>query len=738
MMICHPGACAWPRHRRRPRHSQTIALAMTDSMAAAHCRFSVPAPPPRERRRPSVPRVRKGGARRAAAARPVAWVLAAAALVAALVAAPSAAADSEMMQRGREIESYLLGYPKRALGELAALAPRAETAPGADRRYPLGLYGQAMVATDRTADALQLADRLAKEGEARGDAATIAVALLLRSGVQQWAGDSKKSNALAIEAKDRAKPSDDLFVRHWAAMAAGVTARQRGETDDALASLEEARSLAEQAQSPYRRSWTFYQLSVLYRGLNQPDKALAESVAAFAQGSLAQSVFAMAKAKMAESAAYELLNKPKQELAALQEALAIARNAHSDAAESLALVNLADIYLRRRDFRTALDFSRRSIEIAREFGDTSLMATSKANMGFALLGLGRIEAGKRLADEALADYERTGAAAETSGLLREYGHYRKLNDELSLAGHDKAVLELQTRYESEKRKREIELLNRENRLNMAELENRRLQQNLWWLLAFASIVSFVIVALLYRKLKITNRLLGQKNRELRFQSSRDPLTALYNRRYFQDFIGESGNVTERRQADLHKPVQALLLIDIDHFKQINDRYGHAAGDAVLVSIARRLRETLRETDMIVRWGGEEFLVFVPVAPADRIEEIVLRTMAALSTEPITYQARTIRITASIGYTPLPLPPDGVQITWERAIALADMALYMAKMHGRNRAYGIRRLIRSDDAALQALDHDLEAAWRAGIVDMQVLQGASIVEPFAAPAVGITS
>jgi len=113
-------------------------------------------------------------------------------------------------------------------------------------------------------------------------------------------------------------------------------------------------------------------------------------------------------------------------------------------------------------------------------------------------------------------------------------------------------------------------------------------------------------------------------------------------------------------------------------------------------------------------------------------------MAALSTEPITYQARSIRITASIGYTPLPLPPDGVQITWERAITLVDLALYMAKMHGRNRAYGIRRLIRSDNAALQALDHDLEAAWRAGIVDLQVLQGATIVEDSLAPAMGIAS
>jgi predicted signal transduction protein with EAL and GGDEF domain len=144
---------------------------------------------------------------------------------------------------------------------------------------------------------------------------------------------------------------------------------------------------------------------------------------------------------------------------------------------------------------------------------------------------------------------------------------------------------------------------------------------------------------------------------------------------------------------------------------------------VLIAVARRLRETLRETDMIVRWGGEEFLVFVPVAPVDRLDEIVLRVMHAISSEPIQYMGHYMQVTVSIGYSPVLLPPDDVALGWERVIGLVDKALYMAKLHGRNRAYGVGGMLRSGDDALAAVDSDLEKAWHDGVVDMRVLVGA---------------
>src|SRR4029453_3695144 len=115
---------------------------------------------------------------------------------------------------------------------------------------------------------------------------------------------------------------------------------------------------------------------------------------------------------------------------------------------------------------------------------------------------------------------------------------QRVHDKIALAVREKDVLEMQSRFESEKRLREIELLNREKGLQTNELQNKQWQQRIWWLLASLFAVSFAVVAVLYRKLRTTNKLLGEKNSELSFQSSRDRLTALYNRRHFQNFIHE--------------------------------------------------------------------------------------------------------------------------------------------------------------------------------------------------------
>jgi diguanylate cyclase (GGDEF)-like protein len=680
------------------------------------------------------------------------WAIATLALCAALVALPcTATTDAELMARGREIEPYLDGYPKRALAELEVLAPQARAAGATTRHFIESMYGQAMVRANRTAEAQQLADRLENEGRARHDDSLVAMAWLIRGAVQSWNGEVSLASRLAEDARELLSPASDAYVRYWAALAAGTTARLMSRNDDAQKSLQDALALAVAAQSPYRRAEALYQQSVLDTQAKQWSKALEESLESFRQAKLANSAFSMSKAKNAESAALQYLARPKQELEAMQESLTIARSAKSDAAESMALINLADVYLRRNDYNEVLELSQRSLELANALGNTSTAATNKANIGFALLGLGRIESGKRLAEQAVEEYERAGAVAEIGELLVEYGQHladagdykgaialfdreRRLRDEIAAVQREKTERELR---ESEKRKREIELLNRERGLQTVELQNRQLQQRIWWLLAAVFAASFGVVAVLYRKLRTTNRLLASKNSELSFQSSRDPLTALYNRRHFQNFINEGRGETDRRTGAIDKPVQALLLIDLDHFKLINDQFGHAAGDAVLIAVARRLRDTLRETDMIVRWGGEEFLVYVPLAPADRLDEIVERIMHAVSGEPIQYMGHYIQVTVSIGYSPVLLPPDDVSLGWERVIGLVDKALYMAKLHGRNRAFGVGGMLRPGEDALTAVDTDLEQAWRDGVVDMRVLLGnpSSVGATLAAPPPG---
>jgi diguanylate cyclase (GGDEF)-like protein len=433
----------------------------------------------------------------------------------------------------------------------------------------------------------------------------------------------------------------------------------------------------------------------------------------------------MAKARMAESAALEIIRDPVAELAAMQDALAIARNAGSSVEECLALINLSDIHLRRRNFRAALDTSRQSLELANKLHDGSLIATSKANMGFALFGLGRMASGKRLAEEALAEYERTGASADIADLLGEYAQH------LADAGDYKGALALHGRQQkvfdkilSDARQRDLREMqskfDSERRIDRIELQNRESEQRYWWLFSIMSLGSLTVVALLYRRVRITNRLLGRRNEELGFHSIRDPLTSLYNRRHFQNFIGEKPADTDRRRGAIERPVQAILLIDLDHFKSINDRFGHASGDAVLIAVAQRLRDALRETDMIVRWGGEEFLVFVPAAPSGELAEIVQRVLRAISAAPISFQGTDLRVTVSVGYAPMLLPPDDIELGWERVLDLADWALYAAKRRGRNRACGIVSFRPADSNAPVTATGDLQRVWHGGVVEADEL------------------
>ena len=292
------------------------------------------------------------------------------------------------------------------------------------------------------------------------------------------------------------------------------------------------------------------------------------------------------------------------------------------------------------------------------------------------------------------------------------------------------MLELQEKYETDKKERQIELLSRENQLQTAELDNRALQQRLWWLLALVFALAAVVVGLLYRKVRHSYARLEEKNLELKAQSTLDPLTSLYNRRHFQDYMRTLAPVpSDRRGQRGDDVVGALFLLDVDHFKHINDSYGHAAGDAVLTAIADNLRIVLRETDMIVRWGGEEFLAFLPAVARDDLDDIARRILHGISAQRVSYQEQEIAVNVSVGFAPYPLAPGATPLPWERAVNLVDMALYLAKAHGRNRAYGVRGFALFERTSMEAIEQDLERAWRDGYVDLSVvLSGAPEAPP----------
>ena len=126
--------------------------------------------------------------------------------------------------------------------------------------------------------------------------------------------------------------------------------------------------------------------------------------------------------------------------------------------------------------------------------------------------------------------------------------------------------------------------------------------------------------------------------------------------------------------------------------------------------------------MIVRWGGEEFLAFLPAVPRNGLDEVARRILNGIAARSIDYQGSRIGVKVSLGFAPFPLVPLELPLPWERAVNLVDMALYLAKAHGRNRAYGVRGFDNFAATSMEAVEQDLERAWRAGFVDLSIVLG----------------
>ena len=168
---------------------------------------------------------------------------------------------------------------------------------------------------------------------------------------------------------------------------------------------------------------------------------------------------------------------------------------------------------------------------------------------------------------------------------------------------------------------------------------------------------------------IQNALLFEK---VSAMATTDPLTSLYNRRHFFELATKEFARFKRYGSPM-----SLFMLDIDHFKQINDTFGHAAGDKVLVWVATLLLETLRANDVIGRYGGEEFGVVLPGTPVETAKNIADRLRQAIANSITDTEAGTIRCTVSIGISAA--SEQGL----EAALAAADKALYVAKERGRN-------------------------------------------------------
>lgn len=333
-------------------------------------------------------------------------------------------------------------------------------------------------------------------------------------------------------------------------------------------------------------------------------------------------------------------------------------------------------------------------------------------------GVAQAQSNNETHDEALLEALRVQAYIKEDALRLAFDALlaqKKLEDETLHASRINTIATLQSQTEFVRRAQQIKLLEQEKALSKVKQEQFELGRNV----SIAGIVGiFVLFVLIYSRINQRNlnkRLtrevalrtteLEQKNIELQaaYQemeaiSLTDKLTGVHNRRFLENQIGADLEKSQRVYTDWHdgktpQPQQAdivVFMIDMDHFKRVNDEYGHGAGDEVLQQLTQRLALVFRQSDYIVRWGGEEFVGVARFINRSDASNLAQRLLEEVGATPFTLSngASTYH-TCSVGYACYPRALHHNQANdWQTLIALADTCLYEAKNNGRNAWVGI--------------------------------------------------
>lgn len=379
------------------------------------------------------------------------------------------------------------------------------------------------------------------------------------------------------------------------------------------------------------------------------------------------------------------------------------------------LNNLANVLRRLHRPREALPLLREAAAAGAGAGDNGELAIVHSNIGEVLVDLGQREA-------AVAEFARSRALfAQSDNVPRRLELYPRMIDNLDALGRTREALALMREYKQVN----DEVVNVESKTRIAELESavglarkeselasiararaaeqvayaqlqareQRQRMTVYGLLAvlLALAVFFTlkvregrarrrINAELARKndeIQVQNRELEQLTTVIRRQSEEDALTGLRNRRYVQAWLQahDAAPATEVRGPLL------VALLDIDHFKSVNDLHGHEGGDHALMHLGDILSGCVRGSDVVARWGGEEFLWICPGGTLADAPALFRRLRERLRAEPLVRPTGRIRLTVSMGISLFPARPGG---DWPLSLRLADAALYRAKHAGRDR------------------------------------------------------
>jgi diguanylate cyclase (GGDEF)-like protein len=401
--------------------------------------------------------------------------------------------------------------------------------------------------------------------------------------------------------------------------------------------------------------------------------------------------------------------------------------------------NLADIALQRKDYPGTLRFVAEAIPLVEKSGDRESLLICWINQGLALNRLGKpegLELIKKAIDEFTITPGKKNIAADVQGSLAEELAYngafekaylaavdfKKRTDEVRQASDQKRIVDSAARYQADKKQRQIEMLEQE----------QHAQRRMQWLSALAAGLGLLTAAILV----ISRIYLKRAYRKVEEMSLSDPLTGLRNRRYLASRIdGDLAQAGRQRLTNerTHGAIGGantdivFIMLDMDHFKAVNDEHGHAAGDAVLKQFSAILMQELRDADTVVRWGGEEFLIVAKQASCADIHLLAERVRARVAAYDFDIGNGTVlHKTCSIGFASYPFNlHQQPQPRWEDVVALADQCLYAAKASGRDMWVGI---VPAGGVESMPERGDVRLGLRDGVVRLEHSAGREVVWP----------
>lgn len=548
------------------------------------------------------------------------------------------------------------------------------------------------------------------------------LASLLAEGEELEYRDTRKSQALHEEALKLAIELGDIRGQIAARIGIGSAISRMGDNTGAIRQYRTAMDLSNQIDDPELLSDIHISLGTSYFDLGDYERALISYQESLQLRAGTGDVERIAKSRTNIGNVYWMMEEHEKALVEFEQALAAFQEIGFELGVAGLSINVGKGYLELNKPARAMDMFNQSLALFTRLGNPYGTAMANACIGDMLMAQGKPDAAlarhvqalktRKEAGDAKGEIDSMVAAAESCIQLKRFeeaheylrialarsierempneqkhvyrvytdlyeaqgrqdkalSFYRKyvdLREELQRGEKEQNIQEIQARYKVEQ---ELEKLQHE--ADMAELELRLAMdnRNLWIMLAaITAILGSVSLVLYFQKVGA--------NRKLSRLARLDPLTGLSNRRDILERI-----IQEFARSRRSGNPFALLMLDADHFKKINDQYGHATGDNVLEWLATRIQRILRESDHAARWGGEEFLVLLPYTGMSGSTRFAERLLEEITAVPFMKDDITIPVTVTIGVAKVDPERDKSP---EDLINRADAAMYTGKEQGRN-------------------------------------------------------